>query len=159
MDNCLEDTGGGWALVRDAADMRDLVPEDLALAACRFDQLALRLVRRSAERTGEAISVLVNALNPSVVVTGGAISSANDAFTVPFAKTIRGAAVPLALATCRSCTRRVTEMSRLTAGTLLSSSNSSSGHSAKGSRTGAQPRCCTDSWQRITPSRLARAIA
>jgi predicted NBD/HSP70 family sugar kinase len=107
---CLEASAGGWALLRDAdaalaagedselrstADARPLIPEDLALAARRFDQLALRLVGRSAERTGEAIAVLVNALNPSVVVTGGAISSANDAFTVPFARTIQEAALPL----------------------------------------------------------------
>jgi len=108
--DCLEATAAGWALIRDAQDALDtgeasdlrptsearaLVPEDLALAARRFDQLALRLVGRSAERAGAAVAVLVNALNPSVVVTGGAISSANDAFTVPFARAVHEAALPL----------------------------------------------------------------
>ncbi|MGH1549601.1 ROK family protein [Leifsonia poae] len=107
---CLEATASGWALVRDAeaalaagepselAAVRKehpIRPEDIAIAARHFDQLALRLVGLSAERTGETIANLTNALNPSAIVVGGAISSGADAFVVPFRRIVADRALPL----------------------------------------------------------------
>jgi predicted NBD/HSP70 family sugar kinase len=108
---CLEAVAGGWALVRDAksvighgakgplasrAGKAPLMPEDITLAAAEGDPLAITLIRQSAQVAGEAISALVNMFNPGVIVIGGVMASAGEAFLSEVRQKIYELSLPLA---------------------------------------------------------------
>jgi predicted NBD/HSP70 family sugar kinase len=111
-NGCLEAEAGGWALVRDAeraiaegtggylakhaATGEPVTPEAIAIAAMDGDALAISLVQRSARLIGESIAGLVNMFNPSVIVVGGAVSSAGEVFLAEVRQRVYELSLPLA---------------------------------------------------------------
>jgi predicted NBD/HSP70 family sugar kinase len=109
---CLEAEAGGWALVRDAeraveegatgalatqvADGTPLTPQLIAMSAMNGDALAISLIQRSARLVGESIAALVNMFNPSVIVVGGAVSSAGEVFLAEVRQRVYELSLPLA---------------------------------------------------------------
>jgi len=109
---CLEAEAGGWALVRDAelavaegatgalaglaAEGTTLTPQLIAMSAMNGDALAISLIQRSARLVGESIAALVNMFNPSVIVVGGAVSSAGEVFLAEVRQRVYELSLPLA---------------------------------------------------------------
>jgi predicted NBD/HSP70 family sugar kinase len=105
---CLEAEAGGWALVRDAeravrngaggvlANLPDISPEAVAVAAMNGDPVAVGLVQRSALLVGEAMAALVNVFNPSTIVIGGAVSAAGETFLAQVRQRVYELSLPLA---------------------------------------------------------------
>ncbi|MGH1549624.1 ROK family protein [Leifsonia poae] len=109
---CLEAEAGGWAVVRDAQQAiddgatgilasrvhegADLTPEEISIAAMDGDALAISLVQKSARLVGESIAALVNMFNPSVIVIGGAMSSAGEVFLAEVRQRVYELSLPLA---------------------------------------------------------------
>lgn len=98
---CLETVASGWALVRalrdqghDVGHLRDVI--DLAN---RGDSEARRLIRESGRLVGEAVSPLVNVLNPAVLVIGGDMMGAYDLLVAGLREALYGNATALATRT------------------------------------------------------------
>jgi predicted NBD/HSP70 family sugar kinase len=95
---CLEAVAGGRALARsarelgfDARDSRDVV----ALARAQHVEI-VQLVRQSGRLLGEALSGLVNALNPSVIVIGGDVADVHQQLFAGVREVVYQRATPLA---------------------------------------------------------------
>jgi predicted NBD/HSP70 family sugar kinase len=95
---CLEAVASGRALARhatelgfDARDSRDVV----ALVAAQ-ELPVIRLVREAGRFLGEVLASVVNALNPSVIVIGGALAEAHQQLFAGLRETIYQRSTPLA---------------------------------------------------------------
>jgi predicted NBD/HSP70 family sugar kinase len=95
---CLEAVASGRALARyaselgfEAHDSRDVV----ALVAAQ-ELPVIRLVREAGRFLGEVLASLVNALNPSVIVIGGALAQAHQQLFAGLRETIYQRSTPLA---------------------------------------------------------------
>lgn len=95
---CLETVASGRALARharelgfDARDSRDVV----ALVVAQ-ELPVIRLVREAGRFLGEVLASLVNALNPSVIVIGGALAEAHQQLFAGLRETIYQRSTPLA---------------------------------------------------------------
>ncbi|MCC4263785.1 ROK family protein [Oceanimonas baumannii] len=86
---CLETMVADAALLRQARRMLDqgyssilagqaLTMDALCAAANDGDQLALAILRRAAERLGQALAIVVNLFNPQRVLLSGALCNAED---------------------------------------------------------------------------------
>lgn len=109
---CLEALAGGFAIVRDGlAAARDgrstaladalasnggLTVEDVARAAARGDQASLTLLTRAGRLVGQTLATLVNFYNPSLIVVGGQVSAADEAFLGELRRTVHGRSTALA---------------------------------------------------------------
>ncbi|MEF2978446.1 ROK family protein [Subtercola sp. YIM 133946] len=109
---CLEAEAGGWALVRRAQRELDaggggvlrqrvaadtpLTPELIATSAADGDAYCISLVLHSAGLIGESIAALVNMFNPSVVVLGGALTTAGEIFLAEVRRRVYELSLPLA---------------------------------------------------------------
>lgn len=94
---CLEAVAGTVALVREA-NARGLAidaPRELVELVKRHDPTAVALARESGRVVGEVLSGLVNALNPSVVVLGGELATA-EPFSAGLRELVYQRAAPLA---------------------------------------------------------------
>ena len=108
---CLETVASGRALARharelgfEARDSRDVV----ALVAAQ-ELPVIRLVREAGSFLGEVLASLVNALNPSVIVIGGALAEAHQQLFAGLRETIYQRSTPLA-------TQRLADRSELRLG-------------------------------------------
>ena len=95
---CLEAVASGRALARhatqlgfEARDSRDVV----ALVAAQ-ELAVIRLVREAGRFLGEVLASVVNALNPSVIVIGGALAEAHQQLFAGLRETIYQRSTPLA---------------------------------------------------------------
>jgi predicted NBD/HSP70 family sugar kinase len=95
---CLEAVASGRALARhatelgfEARDSRDVV----ALVAAQ-ELPVIRLVREAGRFLGEVLASVVNALNPSVIVIGGALAEAHQQLFAGLRETIYQRSTPLA---------------------------------------------------------------
>ncbi len=95
---CLEAVASGRALARHATelgfparDSRDVV----ALVAAQ-ELHVIRLVREAGRLLGEVLASIVNALNPSVIVIGGALADAHQQLFAGLRETIYQRSTPLA---------------------------------------------------------------
>lgn len=109
---CLEALAGGFALVRDGlvaaragrsrllADVLEvtgtLTADDVTRAAARGDQTSLGLLTRAGRLVGQTLATLVNFYNPSLIVMGGQISAADEAFLGELRRTVYGRSTALA---------------------------------------------------------------
>ena len=109
---CLEAVAGGFALVRDGlaaaqagrsrllADVLDangaIATEDVLRAAALGDQTSLGLLTRAGRLVGRTLATLVNFYNPSLIVMGGQISAADEAFLGELRRTVYGRSMALA---------------------------------------------------------------
>lgn len=109
---CLEAVAGGFALARDGlvaaqagrsrllAEVLEatgaLTAEDVLRAAAHGDQTSLGLLTRAGRLVGRTLATLVNFYNPSLIVMGGQISAADEAFLGELRRTVYGRSTPLA---------------------------------------------------------------
>lgn len=109
---CLEAVAGGAAIARQGealgksgkskllatmiADHGSVNARDVADAARRGDADATDLLLYSAGQVGEAISLLVNIFNPSLVLIGGGVADSGDLYLAEVRKTVLGSSLPLA---------------------------------------------------------------
>lgn len=109
---CLEAVAGGAAIARQGealgksgrskllattiADHGSVNARDVADAARRGDADATDLLLYSAREVGQAISLLVNIFNPSLVLVGGGVADSGDLYLAEVRKTVLGSSLPLA---------------------------------------------------------------
>ncbi|MBX7445920.1 MULTISPECIES: ROK family protein [unclassified Arthrobacter] len=109
---CLEAVAGGWALVRDATDLAvsgrsqwfaerleaagRLRSEDIIQAAKEGDSAAIELLGVSARAVGDTVALLVNHLNPSLIVLGGSIAASNEFYLAAIREAVYRSGLPLA---------------------------------------------------------------
>ncbi len=108
-------SGGGMAQVatRAVADARKrgrrttlmahrgtLTARDVCAAAARGDAVAMRIVRTTAERLGQVLTIVVDILNPQRIVIGGLAMRTGDMILGPAREMLASEALP---ASARSC--------------------------------------------------------
>ena len=109
---CLEAVAGGAAIVRDgsaaaadgrsrflaniAAGGRPLVVFDIIEGAAHGDSACMALVTMAARHIGDVLATIVNIYNPSLVVLGGAVTSAGDSFLATIRQQVYLGSSPLA---------------------------------------------------------------
>jgi glucokinase-like ROK family protein len=109
---CLEALAGGGAIARRAteaaregrspvlasmlAEREALTATDVATAASRGDQVALELFNEAGHLVGSMLAMVVNLLNPSLVLVGGGVVNAGDSLLASIRQTVYGRSLPLA---------------------------------------------------------------
>jgi glucokinase-like ROK family protein len=109
---CLEAIAGGYALARDglaaassgrSAALADalatsgtITARDVTAAARTGDPASVALVTGSGRLVGRVLATLVNFYNPSLIVMGGQVSSAEDIFLAELRRTVYGRSTALA---------------------------------------------------------------
>ncbi len=109
---CLEALAGGAALGRDGEDLARsgrsavlaevlatqgrVTARDVARAAQAGDPLSLELLQESGRRVGQVLAGLVNFFNPSLIVIGGAVANAGDAYLAAIREVVYARSMPLA---------------------------------------------------------------
>ncbi|MGH3434905.1 MAG: ROK family protein [Sciscionella sp.] len=109
---CLEALAGGAALARDgttaARDGRSpqlaarlerddaITAEDVARAAQAGDRAAVELLNRAGGLIGDMLATLVSFFNPSLLLLGGGVAGAGDAFLAAIRESIYRRSLPLA---------------------------------------------------------------
>ena len=109
---CLEAMAGGAALGRQGEESARsgksellagvlaaqgfVSARDVGDAARHGDAHAIDLLTHSASQVGEAVSLLVNVFNPSLVLIGGGVGDAGDLYMAELRRTVLGSSLPLA---------------------------------------------------------------
>jgi glucokinase-like ROK family protein len=109
---CLEAIAGGYALARDGlaaassgrsvaladalAASGTITARDVTTAARTGDPASVALVTGSGRLVGRVLATLVNFYNPSLIVMGGQVSSAEDIFLAELRRTVYGRSTALA---------------------------------------------------------------
>jgi glucokinase len=89
------------SLVAQLATNRILTAKDVADAARQGDQLACEIVRNTGTRLGEALAILVDLLNPELIVIGGMAMRIGESLLEPARAAMRREALPAAANACR----------------------------------------------------------
>ena len=82
-------------------DHRQLTGKDVVERARAGDPAALRAVAASGERLGEGLALLIDLLNPDVIVVGGMGSRLGDLVLEPARRVAAAESLPAAAASCR----------------------------------------------------------
>jgi glucokinase len=77
-----------------------LTARDVGVAAQAGDAVALSILRRSGERLGQALAMLIDVLNPQRIVLGGLAWRMGDPLLAPMHKVIAREALPQTLRAC-----------------------------------------------------------
>ena len=109
---CLEAVAGGAALAREGkalartgrsarladvlASSGEVSARDVARAAQAGDRPSLELLQGSGRRVGQVLAGLVNFFNPSLIVIGGAVANAGDAYLAAIREVVYARSLPLA---------------------------------------------------------------
>ena len=109
---CLEAVAGGAAIVRSAsaaaadgsspflaaiaAGDRPIVVSDVIDGAAHGDGACMTLLMTAARHIGDVLATIVNIYNPSLVVLGGAVTSAGDSFLATIRQQVYSRSSPLA---------------------------------------------------------------
>jgi glucokinase len=92
---CIEAYASGSSIARRAAealssgepssmrDVAELTAETVSAHASRGDQLAVRVWDETTAALGRAVAVMINVLEPHLVVLGGGVTRAGDALLLP----------------------------------------------------------------------------
>jgi glucokinase len=78
----------------------DPTAREVGLAAQDGDAVALRIVRTSAKKLGEALAILVDILNPECIVIGGLAMRLGELILAPARESLAKEALPQAFAAC-----------------------------------------------------------
>lgn len=89
------------SLVAQLATNRILTAKDVADAARQGDQLAREIVRDTGTRLGEALAILVDLLNPELIVIGGIAMRIGESLLGPARAAMKREALPAAANACR----------------------------------------------------------
>jgi predicted NBD/HSP70 family sugar kinase len=109
---CLEAVAGGFAIGRQAEKAAKegrspflaaalqrkglLTAADVAEAASRGDPTSTEMLQRAGRLIGSMLAGVVNLLNPSLIVIGGGVSGAGDAFLAAIRESVYRRSLPLA---------------------------------------------------------------
>jgi glucokinase len=88
-------------LAQQSKQGKAITARDVGLAAQRGDAVALRIVRSTGRRLGEALAILVDLLNPERIVIGGLAMRLGDLLLKPARQVLRREALPVSAATCQ----------------------------------------------------------
>lgn len=94
-------TGEATSLVAPFETNGVLTAKDVAEAARQGDALANQIVLNSASRLGEALAILVDLLNPELIVIGGLAMRLGERLLAPARAVVEREALPAAAAACR----------------------------------------------------------
>ena len=89
------------SLVGQRATNRILTAKDVADAARQGDQLARQIVCSTGTRLGEALAILVDLLNPELIVLGGIAMRIGESLLEPARAAMKREALPVAAQACR----------------------------------------------------------
>jgi glucokinase len=92
---------GGKVAWCDYGQIDTITAKDVTEAAAAGDPLALEIVQLSARYLGIGLSVLIDILNPELIVIGGVFARRESLFRPQMEETIRREALPLASRVCR----------------------------------------------------------
>jgi glucokinase len=93
--------GDVTSLVAQFASNRILTAKDVADAARQGDELANQIVLDTASRLGEALAILVDLLNPELIVIGGLGMRLGERLLAPARAVMEREALPAAAKACR----------------------------------------------------------
>lgn len=93
--------GDVTSLVAQLATNRILTAKDIADAARQGDELARQIVSETGSRLGEALAILVDLLNPELIVIGGLAIRLGESILVPARTVMEREAQPAAAHACR----------------------------------------------------------
>lgn len=93
--------GAATSLVAQFASNRTLTAKDVANAARQGDELANQIVLNTASRLGEALAILVDLLNPELIVIGGLAMRLGESLLAPARAVMEREALPAAAKACR----------------------------------------------------------
>jgi len=80
---------------------KPITARDVGLAARRGDAVALRIIRSTGRRLGEALAILVDLFNPERIVIGGLAMRLGDMLLDPARQVLRREALPISAETCQ----------------------------------------------------------
>lgn len=83
-----------------ADSLSTLTARDIGLAMSQGDAVATRIVTQTGERLGEALSILVDILNPERIVIGGLALRLGEHLLAPARERMRAESLPSAAAAC-----------------------------------------------------------
>jgi glucokinase len=89
------------SLAAQFATNRILTAKDVADAARQGDELAKQIVRNTGTRLGEALAILVDLLNPEMIVIGGLAMRLGESLLTPARAAMEREALPAAARACR----------------------------------------------------------
>jgi glucokinase len=89
------------SLVGQLATNRILTAKDVADAAAQGDELARRIVCDTGKRLGEALAILVDLINPELIVIGGIAMRMGESLLGPARAAMEREALPAAAEACR----------------------------------------------------------
>lgn len=95
------ENGEVTSLVGQLATNRILTAKDVADAARQGDQLAQQIVCETGARLGEALAILVDLLNPELIVVGGIAMRVGESLLVPARAAMKKEALPASAKVCR----------------------------------------------------------
>ena len=95
------ENGEVTALVGQLATNRILTAKDVADAARQGDELAREIVCSTGTRLGEALAILVDLLNPELIVVGGIAMRMGESLLAPARAAMKREALPAAAHACR----------------------------------------------------------
>ncbi len=75
--------GSSSVLFKKGKKIEDIKLNDLVEAALKEDMLVIELLAEFSEKLGRALAVLINLLNPELVILGGTISRTGDYIKLP----------------------------------------------------------------------------
>jgi glucokinase len=78
-----------------------LTARDVCAAAKRGDAVAMRIVRKTGERLGQVLAMLVDILNPQRIVIGGIAMRTGDMILGPAREVIAREALPASVRSCQ----------------------------------------------------------
>ena len=93
--------GEATTLAAHFATTRTLTAKDVASAARQGDEVAKRIVHSTGARLGEVLAILVDLLNPEVIVIGGLAMRFGDSLLEPARIAMQREALPPAATACR----------------------------------------------------------
>ena len=86
--------------MQSAAAAGGLTARDVGIAAQAGDAVAQRVLRRSGERLGQALAMLVDVLNPQRIVLGGLAWRMGEHLLAPMRRVLEREALPQTLQAC-----------------------------------------------------------
>jgi glucokinase len=114
----------------------ELTARDVGRAAQAGDAIARSILRRSGERLGQAIAMLIDVLNPQRIVLGGLAWRMGDNLLGPMRKVIAREALPQTLAACEIVPAALGERIGDVAALCVAMGLEGKGHESVGSRAG-----------------------
>jgi glucokinase len=97
------------SLIAQLATNRILTAKDVADAARQGDHLARQIVCSTGDRLGEALAILVDLLNPELIVIGGIAMRMGDSLLAPARAAMNREALPAAAEACKIVTTALGE--------------------------------------------------